>query len=251
MAALLLLVIGSSLMLLRARPGEQQNVLVTERGVPESEADSVAIVPLRDRPPPTSARAAAREEPRAEPRGGEPASVASVRAEGAREVEDGEPATSADDSDRAYAEALEAYRDRKYEDAQRRFDEVNARGGHNAASAALYSAQSVRASLGCPAAAPRFEAVQQRYPDTPPGYEAAWHAAGCYRTLGDFERARHHYDLLLRVAGYADRAQAAVASLGDAEPPDVSADRERANTAPKAEASAAAPIRRKPPKPSP
>lgn len=249
MAALLLLVIGSSLMLLRARPGEQKNVLVTERGVPESEADSVAIVPLRDRPAPTSARAAAREE-RSEARG-EPAVTASARAEGAREVDDSEPSSSADDSDRAYAEALGAYRDRKYEDAQRRFDEVNARGGHNAASAALYSAQSVRASLGCPAAAPRFEAVQQRYPETASGYEAAWHAAGCYRTLGDFERARHHYDLLLRVAGYADRAQAALASLGDAALPELTTERDLASAAPRPEGSSAAPVKRKSPKPSP
>src|SRR3954467_8258336 len=43
MAALLLLMIGSSLFFLRARPGARDSVLVTERGVPESEVDHVVI----------------------------------------------------------------------------------------------------------------------------------------------------------------------------------------------------------------
>src|SRR3712207_8517931 len=47
--SLLLLVIGSSLLLLRGRPGEQKNVLVTERGVPESESESVLVAPMRER----------------------------------------------------------------------------------------------------------------------------------------------------------------------------------------------------------
>src|SRR6187402_3705708 len=39
MSALLLLMLGSSLFFLRARPGDHDSVLVTERGTPETEAE--------------------------------------------------------------------------------------------------------------------------------------------------------------------------------------------------------------------
>jgi TolA-binding protein len=231
MAALLLLVIGSSLLLLRGRPGEQQNVLVTERGVPESE-ETVAIVPLGEqreapREAPTDARAAL---PSAVARGQgqEPAPVAPAPASAVEVEGESQAASRATEADRAYEEALSAYRDRRYDEAQRRFEQVAVRGGDNAASAALYAAQSSRARSGCPTAALLFEQVHQRYPETPAGQEAAWQAAGCYRTLGDFERARHHYEALLSTPGFADRAQAALASLGDTEPSEVA---ERRSTA--------------------
>src|SRR3954462_6210848 len=50
MAALLLLMIGSSLFFLRARPGARDSVLVTERGAPETEAEHAEeIVPAPER----------------------------------------------------------------------------------------------------------------------------------------------------------------------------------------------------------
>ena len=49
MAALLLLMIGSSLFFLRGQPGASQGVLVTERGTPEAEAEHVAILPAPER----------------------------------------------------------------------------------------------------------------------------------------------------------------------------------------------------------
>jgi TolA-binding protein len=249
MAALLLLVIGSSLLLLRGRPGEQKNVLVTERGVPESESDSIQAVPLRE--PSDSKPAAA---PRAEKAEKKESRAAEARAPAAAPVpaaaapsvgnEDAESqaAARASEADRGYEEALTAYRDRRYDEAQRRFDDVASRGGENAASAALYAAQSARARSGCPSAAVLFEQVRERYPDSPSGQEASWQAAGCYRTLGDFDRARHNYETLLSAPGFADRAQAALASLGDAEPSQIAA--ERVATAKRARpAAAAAPAR--------
>lgn len=214
MAALLLLVIGSSLFILRGRPGEQKNVLVTERGVPESEAEAVAIVPLNAPREPARAAAPRREDVREGRASVErtPELVASAA------ESESEAATQATEADRAYEEALAAYRDRRYEEAQRRFDEVAARGGENAAAAGLYAAMSARARSGCPTAAPLFEQVHQRHPESPSGHEASWQAAGCYRTLGDFERARQHYEALLHTPGFADRAQAALTSLGDGEP---------------------------------
>src|SRR5690606_40231152 len=108
------------------------------------------------------------------------------------------------------------YRDRRFAEAQERFQAIAARGTEKAPSAALHAAQAARARSGCPLAAPLFEKTYQRFPDTQAGQEAAWQAAGCYRTLGDFERARQHYQALLDRPGYSDRAQAALASMGDA-----------------------------------
>jgi hypothetical protein len=253
MAALLCLVVGSSLLLLRARPGEQKSLLVTERGVPEGEPETVAVVP-RGLPPAAlkggSAREATKEERKSEPRGGGRAAAAaapaaaSPRADLTGESLDRgteEPAAApAADGDRAYDEALDAYRDRKYDEAARRFNEVAERGGENAASAALYAAQSARARSGCPTAAALFEDVYRRYPDSQPGREAAWQAAGCYRTLGDFERARREYELLLQTPGYADRAQAALGSLGDTETVELAAKRAAPAASTKAKAAGAA-----------
>jgi TolA-binding protein len=228
MAALLLLVIGSSLLLLRAQPGEQKSMLVTERGVPEGEPETVAVVPRSTARPVAKAKApeAASEERRSEGRtSAERAAAPAVSrfeapGRGDDSLGEGNLSAKATDSDRAYDEALNAYRDRKYDEAQRRFTDVAARGGENAASAALYAAQSARARSGCPTATSLFVDVHRRYPESAPGREAAWQAAGCYRTLGDFERARQEYELLLQTPGYADRAQAALASLGDVEPSD-------------------------------
>ncbi|HET9958071.1 MAG TPA: hypothetical protein VFQ61_26425, partial [Polyangiaceae bacterium] len=136
-------------------------------------------------------------------------------------------------SDRSYDQALAAYRDRRYAEAEKRFAEVAERGEENAASAALYSALATRARAGCSAAAPRFDAVHQKYPDAGAGREAAWQSAGCYRTLGDFEKARRQYEGLLGLPGYADRAQAALGSLGDTENSELAARRAAAAAAAK------------------
>ncbi|HWZ93514.1 MAG TPA: zf-HC2 domain-containing protein, partial [Polyangiaceae bacterium] len=67
MAALLMLMIGSSLLFLRAQPGDREHVLVTERGVPESDNDSVAVMPKKvDALANEGARAAARPSPRSD-----------------------------------------------------------------------------------------------------------------------------------------------------------------------------------------
>src|SRR5450432_4027856 len=67
MAALLMLMIGSSLLFLRAQPGDREHVLVTERGVPESDNDAIgAVVPKKPSPgeaAPEPARATARSAP--------------------------------------------------------------------------------------------------------------------------------------------------------------------------------------------
>ena len=200
MAALLMLMIGSSLFFLRAQPGDREHVLVTERGVPESDNESVTIVPKKaDAPEPSRAMAHPTPSPRVEEavqrrdRAAEPSSkprrkcrpprlVPTRRARARRWLKavmskilegSSEPST---DSDASYDAAMAAYRDGRYSEAQRRFDEIASLGGPHTADAALYGAQARRRVSGCPDAAPRFEAVHARYPGSV-GNDAAWQAA--------------------------------------------------------------------------
>ncbi|MCA9645803.1 MAG: hypothetical protein KC492_34165, partial [Myxococcales bacterium] len=180
MAALLLLLIGSSLLLLRAKPGETENISVTERGVPETEGPGIAILP-----------AAPADEARAEP---EPAKVASrgaadepseapaAAAEGKAEEQPSDKAKDNDDD--TFALAMNEYRNGNWVAAQAGFDRVETEGGSNAAQAALFSAQAVRNASGCTSAGPRFETVTVRYPGTAITNDARWQAADCFRSTG-------------------------------------------------------------------
>lgn len=229
MAALLLLMIGSSLFFLRARPGASESVLVTERGVPEMEAaEHVAIVPQAaplDSPAPLASastpRAAAAKadaialrerdgDDKAKPSAelGLAASDDNAKGEAAAEPLPGtEPA--ADSLEAATA----AFQGGRYVEAQRRFEEIAARGGPEAAGAALQAVEALRRQRGCPAAAPRYEEVHSRYRDTPSGSEAAWQAGDCYRALGELSRARQSLEALLEVGEYRTRAEAALQEL--------------------------------------
>jgi hypothetical protein len=241
MAALLMLMIGSSLFFLRAQPGDREHVLVTERGVPESDNDALgAVVPKRVSPAesvPEGARAA---QARPSLRLDEPAvrrerapeakaehSVAAAPAPAAApgfEARGGAALGAADDklsqdtadittdSDASYDAAMAAYRDGRYSEAERRFGEIATQGGEHAASAALYEVQALRMVSGCPSAAPRFEDVHSRYPGAV-GSSAAWQAADCYRSLGELARARQNYEELSLDPSYKARASEAIAEL--------------------------------------
>lgn len=226
MAALLLLMIGSSLFFLRARPGAQSNVLVTERGVPEAEAERVVIKPPLTReelPPAASAVAAAPRPPTAKPdavatrdrendKSAEaPAGAREEAAKGA--AADGEAAPGTDVTEDSMAGATAAFQSGRYVEAQRRFEEIAARGGDDAPAAALQAVEALRRQSGCPAAAPRYHDVHSRYRDTPSGSEAAWQAGDCYRALGELSRARQSLEALLDVPEYRSRAQAALEEL--------------------------------------
>jgi len=216
MAAVLLLMIGASLLFLRARPGDRESVHVTERGIPEIEADNVAIVTG-----PEKAAGEANVEGQAHGALGE---LSQDRARNAEEphVEPAPPSVSlaagpqvdaGGDAGTQYDQAMAAYHSGRYAEAQRLFAGVAAQGGDQAASAALLAAQAARSSTGCRTAAGMFDEVNARYADSPIGHEAAWQAADCYRSLGQPESARHHYTELLAVAGYAERARGALAAL--------------------------------------
>jgi TolA-binding protein len=245
MAALLMLMIGSSLFFLRAQPGDREHVLVTERGVPETDNETVTILPKKaEAPEPARAPAPVATVPAPSPRADAVARRASPpeakgdapptttplagqyatapRFEAARDGSEvgfgsadkasegsAEPST---DSDASYDAAMAAYRDGRYSEAQHRFDEIASSGGPHAANAALYGAQALRRVSGCPTAAPRFEEVHTRYPGSV-GSDAAWQAADCYRSLGDLARARQTYDQLSSDPSYKSRAKEAIAEL--------------------------------------
>lgn len=231
MAAILLLAIGGSLVFLRAHPGDREHVQVTERGAPEGESDTVAILPVP----------AAETEPEkavaAKPLG----SVAQApKEEGAKlGVIEGTTGPSDSDGDSAFDSARTAFDEGRFGEARKQFDEVAARGGTQAAEAAFRAALSAKKGESCAVAVSLFDQVATRYPGTRFGYDATWEAANCYEGIGNSERARAGYQALLDEPSYGDRARSALAQLDRAEQPvEVAARKARAASRP---AAAAAP----------
>ncbi len=259
MAATLLLMIGASLLFLRSRPGDRDNVHVTERGVPEAEGESVAIVPLAEHRSTTESEAIprggtrekARRSARAAPGAAAPAPNADeAPVKASRDEKSGDEVADVEDSTRGgveqqgedgeYQAALGSYRNGQYDDALRRFDKIAQGGGPKAPSAALHAAQSARISSGCKSAAPRFERVNSAYRGTGVAHEATWQAADCYRVMGQTDLARRNYEALVSVAGYGERAKRALASLGSPSPKPASVASRAKKQAPASKAAAKA-----------
>lgn len=243
MAALLMLMIGASLIFLRATPGDHRTVQVTERGVPESEGEAVAIASepeskpqeqahgvLRTwREPPASApspepKAGDAENDHRTDEGGHGERLIAARDDGidgrgrvasrARSAAGGAKKSTRDAGKRdTFEEAMLAYRSQRYSDAEERFDTVAASGGPNAATASLFAARATKESAGCGAAVERFERIRSRYAGTGVALEARWLAAECYERLGQTDRARQQYEALAEVPQYQDKVRAALAGL--------------------------------------
>lgn len=225
MAAVLLLMVGSSLLLLRVKPGEPSSVQVTERGVPESDKEVVAVVP-------------------ASPAGGMPTrgeeQAAGRTASHARAVDSLRPADAPQEK---VAEREEPRRSAPTQN----FDldsPVAARGrpaldglgsgapgsatdpyAEGAAAGASLAGADKKAkddeSATAPAAVrdeceitlPRYEAALARAASAMEANRARWGAAECYARLGRIESARRTYTALLGARAYADRARSALAAL--------------------------------------
>lgn len=209
MGALLLLMIGSSLMFLRARPGQHSAVQVTERGSPEAEADVLRPVVEHSEEPPELASGVSYAVPSEAEAGADALPVAAA----VNAAPPGVSVPAAEGLD-PFDQALALYRDGHYLDAQRGFDRISRSGGRRAGEAALYAAQSLRSASGCAPAVGRFERVRLDFPGSSWAYEAAWRAAKCLQQLGDVEGARQSYESLLQVSSHATRARAALAGLG-------------------------------------
>lgn len=178
MAVLLMMMVGSSLLLLRVRPAGPGAVRVTKEGAPHSDEAAAASVAA---PPP-------------------PAAAAEAPGDGARE-------------DAAYAAAMDAFKAKRWAEAVRGFDIVASGGGGNSGLAALYAARATRFASGCGAAIARLEGVASRYVGTPVAVEAMWDAAVCYRELGNVDHARQLFSAMKRHASYRERAERELAAL--------------------------------------
>jgi TolA-binding protein len=247
MAALFMLMVGTSLLLLRARPAGPGAVHITENGVPavDHQAEGAAsaraaaaqravalpdVIPSRhedERPAPVAARDAPRDkEPAADPAAIAlaPSPAAPPQTTATATVTPGAagpaavagatataPPTAAaaatPPQDATYAAATDDFKARRYSEAVREFDIVANGGGGNAPQAALYAARATRYSAGCGAALSRFDQVASRYANSGVGAEASWEAAICYREVGQIDRARQLFSGMRRVAGYRDRAE--------------------------------------------
>jgi hypothetical protein len=80
----------------------------------------------------------------------------------------------------------------------------------------LVAARALRDSQGCRAAVPRFDEVAQHAAGSSAGWEALLESARCYRSLGDDANARARLATLLGVAQFKDRARAELDLLDQA-----------------------------------
>jgi hypothetical protein len=215
MAALLLLMIGSSLLLVRGRPGAGQVgvVRVTEQGVPEREHGDYAASPSLGALPPHDTERARRAAPAAARAEAESAARDRAELDTPQAVP---PVAAASEASRSteYDEAMALYEAKDFSKAQRAFDSLVAQGGPEASQAALYAAKSARASTGCGAALPKFDGVVTRYGNTTAAVQARWEAAECAKRLGNYDRARQVLADLRNIEGQRDRADHELAKLG-------------------------------------
>ncbi|HEY5961656.1 MAG TPA: zf-HC2 domain-containing protein [Polyangiaceae bacterium] len=191
MGALLLLMIGSSLFLLRTRPGDRELVQITERGVPEGEVESL---PQTIQIPSAVAEALPSSASKDLP---------SVKSEA------GPAATPAAASSQSgwLATARDAFQNGNFSEAHELAERAIAVGGTETGQAALLSAEALARDAGCSAALARFEALRTRHGRTSVGDEAAWQAAECHRSLGRFDRAKQLYEELKFSAAWGKSAK--------------------------------------------
>lgn len=222
MGALLLLMLGSSLMFLRARPGQHAAMQVTERGAPEADVD--LVLPLTPAPTPPVAADPTIFQPPAPSSAAAPSSAfqpptSPVRSASPAPVQPAGVSDAGAEGLDPFDQAVNLYRAGHYVEAQLHFERISRSGSQRAAEAALYAAQTTRNVSGCAAAVSRFERVRVRFPGSGSAYEASWRAAKCLQQLGDAEASRQTYESLLQVAAYSERARQALANLGGPAPP--------------------------------
>jgi hypothetical protein len=174
MAAVFVLVVGSSLLLVRAKPGTGGSPLqVTERGVPAPEGivgEDIAA---------TAAPAAAAPEP--------------IDDERARRAAKSESEEASKEADSAQAKATESDK--------------------SGAAALLAEARAARDDSGCSAAVGRYDQVGVAYPGTKEASLAMWEAANCYKSMGQDSKAVELWLALRADEGYRDQADAEIAAV--------------------------------------
>jgi hypothetical protein len=240
MAAVLLLMVGSSLLFLRVKPGEPSSVQVTERGVPESDKEAVAVVPATATPapprgeepaaarPPAHARAAEQPQPSDLAEGKKAASEEAARSGATNGLDFGAPA------------AKRASPARDGLGAPGGTDEPSALEGRATGAGSGMealkddedSADPAKRRDECEITLPHYEDQLARAASPLEANRARWGAAECYARLGRVNSARRAYTALLGARAYADRARSALRAL----PPEPAATAVAAAPAPAAKA---------------
>jgi hypothetical protein len=200
MAALFFLVIGSSLLLLRAKPGTiGAPVRITEYGMPTPEqVEAPSTLTLATPPPLAAAPAVAPAAPAAT--AAHP-SAAEAPSEGSLALAEGRGRDDANkDAKESKAKEKELSRVEKADQADR-----------DAAKLALADARSVRDTSGCASAVSKFDEVGTRFPGTGVAADAMWDAAACHKSMGDVEKARQLYLALKSIGSYRERAEGELA----------------------------------------
>lgn len=224
MAALLVLVLGSSILLLRARPGSVAvtPVKVTERGTPNPAAVEPTAIAAEEGQQPAGEPGEAK--PADEALDQEPQAVASAEAEADPSLDaDGlalgtanaEPSSAEDEEQ--FKRAMSNYQAGKHQEAQQDFSAINRRGGARAPVAALYEARTVRWQSGCQPAVAYYNGVRNRFPSSPAAADAAWEQADCHKLMGEVAKANDIYQALAASdTSYRARAVNELASRGQA-----------------------------------
>jgi TolA-binding protein len=213
MASVFLVMVGTSVLFIRARPihtPTSASVTVIEQGSPAP----VAVAPIvRERLDADYVGVASPSGHDTRQPGGSAAlniptrrdisPAASGKPGGSPIPIAGDNAVRTQDDGAPFDDAQRAYQARRFDDAARAFDALAPRSSN----AELWAARSVRESKGCRAAATRFERVIQRAGQTPAGWDARLEGALCYRAIGDVAAARARLLTLLEVDSHKDRAR--------------------------------------------
>jgi len=173
MAALFFLVIGSSLLLMRARPGSGGPLRVTERGAPGPE--EVPAAQAEPASPPVASAAPAAAAATAMP--------VDALAEGQRKGEGKDAEGRKDGKEKA-----------------------------DDGKSALAEARTLRDRSGCAAAVGKFDEVGARFPATAAAADAMYDEASCYKSLGEAAKARELLLALKANPSYRDRVESELAA---------------------------------------
>jgi TolA-binding protein len=103
----------------------------------------------------------------------------------------------------AFDAAVQTFQSGRYAEAQKAFDAL----APSDPNADLWAARSVREGQGCRAALPRFDRVAGRAAGSTVGWDALLEGALCYRAIGEFDKARTRLTALLGVDSHKARAQ--------------------------------------------
>ena len=211
MGALLLLMIGASLVFLRARPSERDLGSLTERGVPEQSPRSGVVLPG------VPIDSTHRTEPIAE--SAQPVAAPTVETkaqEGGAAGAQAKPVVLTDvEAKERFEKAVANFRDGDYSDAKGEFEILAQTTSSVAPHAALFAARSTEQEQGCAVAIARYETISKSTATKMRTLsdEATWLGAECERRLKRWDSARSKYERLRSVPSYGARADQALRAL--------------------------------------